>query len=198
MWRCMPFPSMPLSPPAPVRAPAGRQRHRSWLWPRPGSRQRCTTSRGVPSRLTTPFRLRPKRCFAISTAMAGNMAFDHERGVLNGVYDFADAGLGSRARDLNYSSFISADLTDRLVAAYEHATGTYDRSPRGRIAHRRAASRRVGRRTPRTPAGLWPMWFTGTITCNRAKTCASSARDRTARPSAASRPGSNRCRSRSA
>ena len=52
-----------------------------------------------------------------------NMAFDHERGVLNGVYDFADAGLGSRAKDLNYSSFISADLTDRLVTAYERATG---------------------------------------------------------------------------
>jgi aminoglycoside phosphotransferase (APT) family kinase protein len=52
-----------------------------------------------------------------------NMAFDHGRGVLNGVYDFADAGLGPRARDLNYSSFISADLTERLVDAYEARTG---------------------------------------------------------------------------
>jgi aminoglycoside phosphotransferase (APT) family kinase protein len=52
-----------------------------------------------------------------------NMAFDHARGVLNGVYDFADAGLGPRARDLNYSSFISADLTDRLVSAYQDLTG---------------------------------------------------------------------------
>ena len=52
-----------------------------------------------------------------------NMAFDHAHGVLNGVYDFADAGIGSRARDLNYSNFISADLTERIVAAYEKRTG---------------------------------------------------------------------------
>jgi len=57
-----------------------------------------------------------------------NMAFDHQRGVLNGVYDFADAGLGPRAKDLCYSSFISTDLTERLVTAYEAATGeTVDR-----------------------------------------------------------------------
>jgi aminoglycoside phosphotransferase (APT) family kinase protein len=57
-----------------------------------------------------------------------NMAFDHGHGVLNGVYDFADAGIGSRARDLNYSNFISADLTDRIAAAYEKQTGlTIDR-----------------------------------------------------------------------
>ena len=52
-----------------------------------------------------------------------NMAFDHEHGVLNGVYDFADAGLGPRAKDLCYSSFISADLTERLVAAYDRLAG---------------------------------------------------------------------------
>lgn len=51
-----------------------------------------------------------------------NMAFDHEHGVLNGVYDFADAGLGPRAKDFCYSSFISADLTERLIGAYERAT----------------------------------------------------------------------------
>ena len=57
-----------------------------------------------------------------------NMAFDHARGVLNGLYDFADAGIGSRARDLNYSNFISADLTERIVAAYEkHTSLTIDR-----------------------------------------------------------------------
>jgi aminoglycoside phosphotransferase (APT) family kinase protein len=57
-----------------------------------------------------------------------NMAFDHRRGVLNGVYDFADAGLGPRAKDLCYTSFISADLTGRLVDAYERVTGlTIDR-----------------------------------------------------------------------
>src|SRR5690606_24687455 len=35
-----------------------------------------------------------------------NMAFDHEAGVLRGLYDFADAGLGSRHQDLSYSNWI--------------------------------------------------------------------------------------------
>jgi aminoglycoside phosphotransferase (APT) family kinase protein len=52
-----------------------------------------------------------------------NMAFDHARGVLNGLYDFADAGLGPAAKDLGYSNFISSDLTERLIAAYEVRTG---------------------------------------------------------------------------
>lgn len=52
-----------------------------------------------------------------------NMAFDHGHGVLIGVYDFADAGIGPRTRDLNYSNFISADLTDRIIDAYERHTG---------------------------------------------------------------------------
>lgn len=48
-----------------------------------------------------------------------NMAFDHQTGLLNGVFDFADSGFGSRHRDLSYSNFISADLTLRIIARYE-------------------------------------------------------------------------------
>lgn len=48
-----------------------------------------------------------------------NMAFDHETGLLNGVFDFADSGFGSRHRDLSYSNWISADLTLRIIDRYE-------------------------------------------------------------------------------
>jgi aminoglycoside phosphotransferase (APT) family kinase protein len=57
-----------------------------------------------------------------------NMAFDHERGVLNGVYDFADAAIGPRGREFTYSSLTSPDLTRRIIPAYEERTGqTIDR-----------------------------------------------------------------------
>jgi aminoglycoside phosphotransferase (APT) family kinase protein len=52
-----------------------------------------------------------------------NMAFDHERGVLNGVYDFADAAIGPLTREFTYSSLTSTDLTERLITAYEAITG---------------------------------------------------------------------------
>ena len=52
-----------------------------------------------------------------------NMAFDHDRGVLNGVYDFADAGIGPRSREFTYSNLTSDDLTIRIVTAYNAATG---------------------------------------------------------------------------
>ena len=52
-----------------------------------------------------------------------NMAFDHQTGMLNGVFDFADAGFGARHRDLCYSNWISADLTLRIIARYEQLTG---------------------------------------------------------------------------
>lgn len=51
-----------------------------------------------------------------------NMAFDFTTGTLNGVYDFADSGLGSRHRDLSYSNWISADLTLRIIDRYEELT----------------------------------------------------------------------------
>jgi aminoglycoside phosphotransferase (APT) family kinase protein len=53
-----------------------------------------------------------------------NMAFDHDRGRLNGLYDFADAGLGPRSREFTYSNLTSGDLTSRTVAAYERQTGS--------------------------------------------------------------------------
>jgi hypothetical protein len=57
-----------------------------------------------------------------------NMAFDHERGVLNGIYDFADAGFGPLHQDFIYSSFIDEDLTLRIIGGYERNTGkTIDR-----------------------------------------------------------------------
>jgi aminoglycoside phosphotransferase (APT) family kinase protein len=52
-----------------------------------------------------------------------NMAFDHDRGVLNGLYDFADAGIGPRSREFVYSNLTSGDLTARIVAAYNRLTG---------------------------------------------------------------------------
>ncbi len=52
-----------------------------------------------------------------------NMAFDHETGLLNGVFDFADSGFGSRHRDLSYSNWISADLTLRIIERYQQLTG---------------------------------------------------------------------------
>ncbi len=52
-----------------------------------------------------------------------NMAFDHQRGVLNGIYDFADAGIGPLQQDFIYSSFIDEDLTLRVIAAYGRITG---------------------------------------------------------------------------
>lgn len=57
-----------------------------------------------------------------------NMAFDHDGGTLNGIYDFADSGFGPRHQDFIYSNFISSDLTARIVTAYEQLSGlTLDR-----------------------------------------------------------------------
>jgi aminoglycoside phosphotransferase len=57
-----------------------------------------------------------------------NMAFDFTTATLNGVYDFADSGFGSRHRDLSYSNWIAADLTMRILDRYETLTGrTVDR-----------------------------------------------------------------------
>lgn len=51
-----------------------------------------------------------------------NMAFDHERLRLNGMYDFGDSGFGDLQREFMYSDFISPDLTDRIIAEYENLT----------------------------------------------------------------------------
>lgn len=52
-----------------------------------------------------------------------NMAFDHDAGRLNGLYDFADSGFGPLHQEFIYSNFISPDLTARIVSAYEMLTG---------------------------------------------------------------------------
>ncbi len=52
-----------------------------------------------------------------------NMAFDHDKNRLNGIYDFADSGFGPLHQDFIYSSFISPDLTKRIAASYESRTG---------------------------------------------------------------------------
>jgi aminoglycoside phosphotransferase (APT) family kinase protein len=52
-----------------------------------------------------------------------NMAFDHARGCLNGIYDFADSGIGPLHQDFIYTNFISPDLTERVAAAYDGFTG---------------------------------------------------------------------------
>ncbi|GLQ57630.1 phosphotransferase family protein [Devosia nitrariae] len=52
-----------------------------------------------------------------------NMAFDHDVGVLNGVYDFADAGIGERHRDFSSTNWIDPDLTERVIAHYGAQTG---------------------------------------------------------------------------
>lgn len=57
-----------------------------------------------------------------------NMAFDHTAGRLNGIYDFADSGIGPLHREFVYSSLISPDLTPRIIASYERHSGrTIDR-----------------------------------------------------------------------
>lgn len=52
-----------------------------------------------------------------------NMAFDHQKQRLNGVYDFADSGFGPLHQDFVYSSLIAPDLTRMIVDRYRRMTG---------------------------------------------------------------------------
>lgn len=52
-----------------------------------------------------------------------NMAFDHGTSRLNGIYDFADSGIGPVHQEFVYSSLISPDLTPRIIASYERHSG---------------------------------------------------------------------------
>lgn len=61
-----------------------------------------------------------------------NMAFDHERQELNGIYDFADSGFGPLHQEFIYSNLVSSDLTERIITAYEAETGR--RIDRKRVA----------------------------------------------------------------
>jgi len=59
-----------------------------------------------------------------------NMAFDFKRRKLNGIYDFADSGIGPLHQDFIYASLVSFDLSERIVRAYEALTGRMLDSPR--------------------------------------------------------------------
>jgi hypothetical protein len=52
-----------------------------------------------------------------------NMAFDHTRNRLNGIYEFADSGFGPLHQEFIYSNWIAPDLTARIIAEYEVLTG---------------------------------------------------------------------------
>ncbi|WP_226578446.1 aminoglycoside phosphotransferase family protein [Acuticoccus sediminis] len=52
-----------------------------------------------------------------------NMACDTATGRLDGLFDFGDAGLGPRHTDLSYPSFVSPDLTLRVLRRYEARGG---------------------------------------------------------------------------
>jgi Ser/Thr protein kinase RdoA (MazF antagonist) len=51
-----------------------------------------------------------------------NMAFYHAQGRLNGIYDFADSGFGPLHQEFVYTDFVSRDLTERVITAYESIT----------------------------------------------------------------------------
>lgn len=52
-----------------------------------------------------------------------NMAFDPVGQVLNGIYDFADSGIGPLHQEFIYPGLISFDLIGRVVRAYEAVSG---------------------------------------------------------------------------
>ena len=52
-----------------------------------------------------------------------NMAFDHMAQRLTGMYDFADSGFAPVHQDFIYASFVSPDLTWRIISTYETLTG---------------------------------------------------------------------------
>lgn len=54
-----------------------------------------------------------------------NMAFDPVDQVLNGIYDFSDSGFGELHQEFIYTSFISTELTARIINQYEQLTGRF-------------------------------------------------------------------------
>jgi aminoglycoside phosphotransferase (APT) family kinase protein len=66
-----------------------------------------------------------------------NMAFDHATGTLNGVFDFADSGIGPRHRDLSYASWIHPDLSRDIARRYSALTG-YPLDPERVVLHNSA------------------------------------------------------------
>jgi aminoglycoside phosphotransferase len=69
----------------------------------------------------------------------GNIAVDLETGTLNGLFDFADAGLADRHLDLMYIHSFGDAFAERLFAAYEGETGTRISRPRTALYHAIAA-----------------------------------------------------------
>jgi aminoglycoside phosphotransferase len=65
----------------------------------------------------------------------GNLAVDLETGALNGLFDFADAGLGDRHLDLMYLHSFGSEFTGRLFRTYETATGFAISWPRTALYH---------------------------------------------------------------
>ncbi|MBC9247914.1 phosphotransferase [Paracoccus sp. 11-3] len=59
-----------------------------------------------------------------------NMAFDRKQGRLNGVFDFADAGIGPPHWDLQHTNLIHPDLTRRMIAYYQELSGNKVNSDR--------------------------------------------------------------------
>ena len=62
-----------------------------------------------------------------------NMAFDPMGQVLNGVYDFGDAGIGPLHRDFIYAGLTSLDLMERVIVVYQAERGV-------RLDHARIAT----------------------------------------------------------
>ena len=52
-----------------------------------------------------------------------NMAFDHDAQVLNGIYDFADSGIGPRHQEFIHAGLVSFDLMGRAMRSYEDCSG---------------------------------------------------------------------------
>ncbi|BCW87321.1 hypothetical protein sos41_04500 [Alphaproteobacteria bacterium SO-S41] len=52
-----------------------------------------------------------------------NMAFDHARHRLNGLFDFGDSGFGAVHREFVYPGFVARDLAWRIADAYEPLSG---------------------------------------------------------------------------
>jgi aminoglycoside phosphotransferase (APT) family kinase protein len=69
----------------------------------------------------------------------GNLAVDLETGALNGLFDFADAGLADRHLDLMYIHSFGPAFAERLFRAYEDATGTTLSRQRTALYHAIAA-----------------------------------------------------------
>lgn len=65
----------------------------------------------------------PQEVYGFFDAHGWNMAFDHGRQTLNGIFDFADSGLGPAAREFVPVSLVSPDLARRTIGHYEAFAG---------------------------------------------------------------------------